>query len=135
MFFARSFILFLCSFLILACASETVKQENTKPLAAQEVNASDLMLAQGTLNKPGWVDKPELFNHLAAVGSSAIKNVGGDQAQYLAAMEQAQARLNILFKKQPGNAERELPLHKAIVKDEWRHPETGRLYLWLILPK
>jgi len=143
--------LLACIFLLQACGTSSVKKTpvdtgepvmNTTP-ETKTVKATD---------HPLWLDDPRLPEHIVAVGSSGLKKWGGEQAQYLAAMEDAQQQLSTEFKQQQmkrlalekKNAPQDqdidqkiktLLLHNAIVKEEWKDLKTGRLYLWLVLPE
>ena len=102
---------------------------------------------------PIWVEDPRLIKHISAIGSSEIKQWGGELAQYNAAMQEARSKLKIEFKKHRDALEKlktmntsleseeeidqriqTLLLENAIVQEEWRHPKSGRLYLWLVIP-
>lgn len=141
--------LVLCTCLVLlACGENTVKeppQPNTKAFAPIKTENNTVL--------PFWVEDHRLANYLSVIGSSDIQKIGGEQAQYNVAMQKARDKLRIEFqknrddfnavKRKNSNYQSQdeinesietLMLENAIVQAEWTHPETGRIYLWLIIP-
>jgi len=109
--------------------------------------------ADSDLISPIWVEDPRLVSHIAVSGSAEPARWGGEQAQYNMAMQAARVNLQTEFKKHrdalqkiknniPGehsNTEidqriNQLLLENAVVRAEWRHPSSGKLYLWLVIP-
>ncbi len=138
--------------LLFACSSSApvVKPEpTTKKVTSTTVEKPE---QPATKDYPHWFKSPHLDNHICVIGSAGQQRWGGQQAQYLAAMEDAQRRLEDEFKNHQQAMQKlknktasvvdqdidekikKLLLHKAIVKDEWNDPKTGQLYLWLVLP-
>ena len=153
MFPVKKTTLLLCLLLLQSCDSSPVKREseNASTPAVSQSTKSDLATKK---NHPLWLDNPALEGHIVAIGSSGLQKWGGEQAQYLSAMDDAQIELSLEFKKhqkallelkkkKTAQAEDEdidqkiktLLLHDAIVKEEWKDPKTSRLYLWLVLPE
>jgi len=143
----------LCVFLFQACGSSAVKKEPVVD-SKSTVNATPNSAPAVIKDHPAWLDDPRLSGHIVAIGSAGLQKWGGEQAQYLSAMENAQQELSIEFKKHqkallelkkktPTQTSDEgidqkiktLLLHNAIVKEEWKDLKTGRLYLWLVLPE
>lgn len=149
----KSLVAVSTSLLLAACANKEIKTEPEVTPRAQTVIKNTTNEKKQHKDYPHWLDKPELENHIAVVGTAGPQKWGGEQAQYLAAMEDAQKNLNTEFKKHQQavqnisntsgtvatdeNIEEKIEsllLHKAIVKEEWIDPETSHLYLWLVLP-
>ena len=141
----------LCVFLFQACGSSAVKKEPVVD-SKSTVNATPNSAPAVIKDHPAWLDDPRLSGHIVAIGSAGLQKWGGEQAQYLSAMENAQQELSIEFKKhqkallelkkkQPAQDKdldqkiKTLLLHDAIVKEEWKDPKTNQLYLWLVLPE
>lgn len=150
--FKESLILFVC-FLLLACGKQTIKQvpiNNTpQPVAKKQAVKT---LQKNTVILPIWVEDHRLVNYISAIGTAELQQ-WGEQVQYNAAMQDARRNLSIQFKKHhealqalkikamTPQSEYEIDqsietllLENAIVQEEWQHPETGRIYLWLIIP-
>jgi len=138
--------------LLFACAASppAVKPEQpTKKVASAAAKKPEQAAAK---DYPHWFKNPQLENHISVIGSAGQQRWGGQQAQYLAAMEDAQHKLEDEFKQHQQAMQKlknktttavdqnldekikSLLLHKAIVKQEWIDPKTGQLYLWLVLP-
>lgn len=147
-----SLIFFVC-FLLLACGKQTVKQvsidNTTQPIVKNQAEKSQ---HESTVTFPIWVEDHRLVNYISVIGT-AERQEWGEQAQYNAAMLDARHNLSIEFKKHrealralkiksmPPQSEynfdqsiETLLLENAIVQEEWKHPGTGRIYLWLIIP-
>jgi hypothetical protein len=111
------------------------------------------LIEQNAAHVPVWLKSPALENHLAVISIAPMQKIGGLQAQYLSAIETAQNLLTEKFKtfqsdlqyiKQNNNspdaraytysAIKDLVFNQAIVKDEWTDPQSGQLYLWMVLP-
>lgn len=128
--------------LLFACSSSMPVTKSEKTTKEQTEIANKKPEPTITEDLPHWFKKPQLDNHISVIGSAGQQRWGGEQAQYLAAMEDAQRLLEAEFKNKNSsvidkNLEekiKKLLLHKAIVKDEWSDPKTGQLYLWLVLP-
>lgn len=147
-------VLLIC-FLLFACGEQTVKPKPVqKPPQPVTEKAPIPAEQESTTILPIWVEDHRLVNYISAIGSSDLQSFGGEQAQYNAAMQEARKNLSIEFKKHlyaleahdtnTPAAEYEdeinqrvemLLLENAIVQEEWKHPETGRVYLWLIMPE
>ena len=148
----ESLILFVC-FLLLACGKQTVKQvpiNNTpQPVAKKQAVKAQ---PENTIILPIWVEDHRLVNYISAIGTAELHQ-WGEQVQYNAAMQDARRNLSIEFKKHnealhalkvksmSPQSEYEIDqsietllLENAIVQEEWKNPETGRIYLWLIIP-
>lgn len=145
--------LLLVSVLLFSCATQEPKPEAEMQPPAQALQQSADLATTNVPDHPLWLDDPRLANHIAVIGSSAVKKWGGEQAQYMQAMENAQANLSIEFKKHQAailalkhknqqatsdtelsDSINELLFENAIIKEEWLDQETGYLYLWLVLP-
>ena len=115
--------------------------------------ASPAIRADSDIIPPIWVEDPRLVRHIAVSGSAAPARWGGEQAQYNVAMQAARDNLQTEFKKHrdalqkiknniPGEQSNieidrrinQLLLENAIVRAEWKHPGSGKLYLWLVIP-
>ena len=153
MFSVKTTTLLVCILLLQACGTPPVKKEpvtTSKPVTKTITQTKPAKL----IDHPLWLDDPRLRGHIAAIGSSGPQKWGGEQAQYLSAMDNAQLKLSIEFKKHqkallelkeknPAQIQdkdidqkiKTLLLHNAIVKEEWKDPKTNRLYLWLVLPE
>ena len=153
MFPVKNTALLLSLLLLQSCSSSPVKKEpeNISTPAVTQTTKPEPAVKK---DHPLWLDNPALEGHIVAIGSSGLQKWGGEQAQYLSAMDNAQMELSIEFKKhqkallalkKKKNAQAEdedidqkiktLLLHDAIVKEEWKDPKTSRLYLWLVLPE
>jgi len=152
MFSVNKFVFLLSLFLLQSCGSSAVKKESENT-SEPAINTITKPAPAAKKDYPSWLDTPDLDGHIVAIGSSGPQKWGGEQAQYLSAMDNAQLELSIEFKKhqkallalkkkQPAQAEdkdidqkiKTLLLHDAIVKEEWKDPKTNRLYLWIVLP-
>ena len=152
MLIIKKILLSIITSLLFACSGSApvVKPETaTKQISSMP---SEKPEQPATKDYPHWFKKPHLDNHISVIGSAGQQRWGGQQAQYLAAMEDAQDRLEAEFKNHQQAMQKlknkttsvvdqdidekikKLLLHKAIVKDEWTDPKTGQLYLWLVLP-
>lgn len=151
MFSFKKIVLLLVFFLLQSCGITAVKKD-AESTNKQTINKITKPASAVKKNHPLWLDDPRLNGHIVAIGSSGPQKWGGEQAQYLSAMDNAQQELSIEFKKhqkallalknkQPLQDKdidqkiKTLLLHDAIVKEEWKDPKTGRLYLWLVLPE
>lgn len=139
----------LCVCLLLfGCGKQTVK-----PSTVQKPPMPTAVLKNTTI-LPLWLEDHRLVNYISAIGSSAVQKIGGEQAQYNVAMAEARINLSNEYKKylQALNVRNKIAttrqsnddikqrvemllFENAIVQEEWQHPETGRIYLWLIIPK
>ncbi len=148
----ESLILFVC-FLLLACGKQTVKQPPINNAPQPVVKKQSIKIQQkSTVILPIWVEDHRLVNYISAIGTAELQE-WGEQAQYNVAMKNARHNLSIEFKKhhealqalkiksmiqQPeveiDQSIETLLLENAIVQEEWKHPKTGRLYLWMIIP-
>jgi hypothetical protein len=155
MFTMKGTLVLLTCFLLFACGGQTVKPKPAqKPPQPAAEKGSISTEQKSTTILPIWVEDHRLVNYISAIGSSGLQALGGEQAQYNAAMQEARKNLSIEFKKHLyalevrnkniPTAEYEdeinqrvemLLLENAIVQEEWKHPETGRIYLWLIIPE
>ena len=151
MFIIKAAVVLLTCLPLLSFADQQLADKVTPvPIIKETAIAAE---PENRLIPPIWIDDPRLVNYITAVGSSGLQKWGGEQAQYIAAMQDAQLNLSIAFKKyqnalehlkrkesvdQPENdIEQNIKiflLENAIVQEEWKHPETERLYLWLIIP-
>ena len=151
MFSVKKITALLCIFLLQACGTSAVKKEpvvDSKSAVITTPNSAPAVIK----DHPSWLDDPRFSGHIVAIGSAGLQKWGGEQAQYLSAMDNAQQELSIEFKKhqkallelkkkQPAQDKdldqkiKTLLLHDAIVKEEWKDPKTNRLYLWLVLPE
>lgn len=137
--------------LIIACGSEPVKPEKVNTTAKTPPASASKPAMEKSKDHPDWLQQPQLENHIAVIGSAGPQKWGGEQAQYLAAIEDAQLKLEAAFKKhqqavtkqktassatdkQLDEKIKDLLLHQAIVKEEWLDFKSGQLYLWLVLP-
>ena len=140
------------SLLLIACADKTIKTVPIKP-PVLEVKTSvtppkiKLSAAKNITILPIWVEDHRLVNYISAIGTSKVKRFGGDQAQYNAAMQHARRNLSIAFKQYQTSLSEKSPeidnqktnvstlmFKNVIVKEEWKHPKTGQLYLWVVIP-
>lgn len=109
--------------------------------------------------RPAWVVNPEKSGYLSVVGSAPPQDWGGYQAQYrvammkarqeLAQMARVQVESTALFSVEERSGEvgrtsdietrlrsnTDINLDEARVIEEWVDPQTGELYLWLVIPK
>lgn len=151
MFSFKKIVLLLILFLLQSCGSTPVKKDTESP-SKKVINKITKPVSSVKKDHPLWLDDPRLSGYIVAIGSSGPQQWGGEQAQYLSAMDNAQQELSTEFKKhqkalldlkkkQPAQDKdidqkiKTLLLHDAIVKEEWKDPKTGRLYLWLVLPE
>ena len=108
---------------------------------------------------PPWVLNPDYPGHIGVVGSAPKQDMGGSEAQYRVAMLKARQELAQMIRvhvattsrtkieDRAGQVTRELDmetrlrsieslsLERARVINEWRDPETGELYIFLITPR
>jgi len=149
MLIIKNILLSILTSLLIACSSSAPVIEPEPPITKVKNNTIEQPV---TKDYPHWFKSPHLDHHISVIGSAGPQRWGGQQAQYLAAMEDAQRRLENEFKNHQQTMQKlknkttnvidqdinekikKLLLHKAIVKDEWSDPKTGQLYLWLVLP-
>lgn len=141
----------LLAIFLFSCASQQPKPVVVNPPFGPVQTQARVSQSPENPDHPAWIDDPRLVGHIVVIGSAATQPYGGDQAQYMSAMEDAQTKLTIEFKKHQqalialenkypssdtelNHQIKELVLQNAIIKQEWRDPMTNRLYLWLVLP-
>jgi hypothetical protein len=108
---------------------------------------------------PAWVLNPDKQGYLSVIGSAPKQDLGGRDAQFrvaltkahqeLAQMVRLQVQSSSSFKSETHNgavvaqdADIETKLQTSVglrldaarVIEEWTHPQTGELYLWLVTP-
>ena len=144
----RIVTLVISSCLLLSCGKLNIKPETSHQLKVKE-NIAEVV----RVDYPLWIDDPRLVNHIGATGSAEIEKFRSKQLQFWSAMKNAQVNLNLAYMKQQQTlmlnkkktislanegkidlSAKELLFHNAIVNDEWTDPETGKFYLWLVLP-
>ncbi len=108
---------------------------------------------------PPWVLNPDHPGHIGVVGSAPKQDMGGNEAQYRVAMLKARQELAQMIRVHVATTSRtkiedrggqvtrdldmqtqlrsieSLSLERARVINEWRDPETGELYLFLVTPR
>lgn len=108
---------------------------------------------------PSWVLNPDKAGFVSVVGSAPKQDWGGHAAQYrvaemkarqeLAQMVRVQVESSSKFSVEENSGEvthsseietklrsnTEINLEEARVVEEWTDPQTGELYLWLVIPK
>lgn len=132
---------------------QTVKQAPINNTLQPVVKKQAIKTQQkNTAILPIWVEDHRLVNYISAIGTAEPQE-WGEQAQYNVAMQDARHNLSIEFKKhhealqalkikamtpqsevEIDQSIETLLLENAIVQEEWKHPETGRIYLWMIIP-
>ena len=114
------------------------------------------VVEQEKVQFPFWVDNPNLSSFNGIVGSATVQKIGGIEGQRRVAMLKARAEYSKQFKASvesttniiqnseglssmqdqkkisAGNA---ISFGDAMVKEEWVHPETKELFIWVLLPK
>lgn len=150
-FQAFALIIFLASGLI-ACQSTAHKPGQSSQTTGQSKKVA-------VSKYPYWVEDPSLKGHIGVVGSAIKQDWGGKQAQHRVAIAKARSELAKAFQThidsvnrltitdRGGQASTEfsqdttarskqaLRLHDATVLEEWTDPDTGELFIWLVLPK
>lgn len=149
----KTVVIAFISLWLISCAAthqQSVTSQSAEQKPAKQITEKKPVVVK---NYPHWIDHPELQNHLSVTGSAGLQKWGGEQAQYLSAMDDAHTKLQQLFKQHReaviklkkqnktytsdenlNENIKTLLLQYAIVKAEWKDPKNGRLYLWLVLP-
>lgn len=108
---------------------------------------------------PAWVSNPDKPGYQSVVGSAPRQDWGGHSAQYRVAEMKARQELAQMVRVQVESTTRlhmedragkvsrdgdvetrlqsavDLSLGAARVIEEWTDPQSGELYIWLVLPK
>lgn len=151
MLFIKTTSLSLLAAFLFSCTAQEPKPAVVNQQPGLQHKPTIVLETSETPDHPLWIDDPRLVDHIVTTGSAATQILGGEQAQYMSAMEDAQTKLTIEFKKhqqalialenkKPSSDTelniqiKDLLLQNAIIKEEWRDPITDRLYLWLVLP-
>ena len=132
----KYFILLFTSTLILSCAS-----------------------SQNEIKLPFWVNNPDIPNFYGVSTKAKVQKFGGRDAQFRVAMTMARvdiakaARVHIYSAEKSKTSTSDkgtsflsdtstqistaesLRLDKVFVKEQWHHPETDELYIWVLMPK
>lgn len=108
---------------------------------------------------PHWVENPALKGYLSVVGSARVQKSGNPAAQHRVAMLTARAELSRVYNSHVENtsdsstttsssgtyqhtdssssrvrSSSALQLSDAVVLEQWTHPDTKELFIWLALP-
>lgn len=149
----KATLYFLAGIILLASSGELIRSASAKPAFDYSLKKHTTKKEEPRVDIPLWVDDPRFVHHIGAVGTAPKQKFSGEEAQTWVAIEDAQVNLNLNYLKQQRElmlkhekllplehesnmdlSVRKLLLHNAIVRDEWIDPQTGTLYLWLVLP-
>lgn len=112
----------------------------------------------GDVQLPAWYDDPSYPGYIGVIASAPPQSMGGLEGQRRAALLLARAEMarmksvqvqslsltsttttgsGVTFSNEDfrrvGSTQL-LQLNNVVVKDEWIHPQTGELFLWLVYP-
>ncbi|MFH1096819.1 MAG: hypothetical protein V1749_04920 [Candidatus Desantisbacteria bacterium] len=146
--------------LLVSCATDKtlVKEDRlVQQQVAEKESRDKICLAPTKDNYPIWVYQPNYGGVLGAVGIAKKQEKGGYVAQKRLAIIIAQAEIakqievmvntELQTEKTMINQdyyskfsslsrqETQQLIKNAVVKDEWIHPETGDLYIWVVIAR
>ena len=112
----------------------------------------------GDVELPAWYNDPSLPGYIGVTASAPPQSMGGLEGQRRAALLIARAEMARMKSVQVQSLSQSsttttgsgvtysnddfrragstqlLQLNNVVIKDEWIHPETGELFLWLVYP-
>lgn len=112
----------------------------------------------GDVELPFWYDNPSYHGYIGVTASAPPQSIGGLEGQRRAALLIARAEMarmkgvqvqslsltsttstssGVTFSNEDfrrAGSTQLLQLNNVVVRDEWVHPETGELFLWLVYP-
>lgn len=115
-------------------------------------------VSQGNVELPAWYEDPSYPGYIGVTASAPPQSMGGLEGQRRAALLIARAEMarmksvqvqslsltsttvtgsGVTFSNEDfrrAGSTQLLQLNNVEVRDEWMHPETGELFLWLVYP-
>ncbi len=115
-------------------------------------------IQESRVELPFWYENPSYPGYIGVTASAMPQKIGGIEGQRRAALLMARAEMakmknvqvqslsetvttttnsGVRFSNEDYRrigSTQALQLYNVVVKDEWIHPETGELFLWLVYP-